>query len=74
MKQLPYYQNQLAFIMKDVLSRYKVDSSVINDVNFSGYIYPFLTRAYNEIIGFTSSLVVVFCCCIFCFQKYMFLK
>ncbi|APQ15534.1 AI-2E family transporter [Borreliella garinii] len=60
MRQLPYYQNQLAFIMKDVLSRYKVDSSVINDINFSGYIYPFLTRASNEIIGFTSSLVVVF--------------
>ncbi len=60
MRQLPYYQNQLAFIMKDVLSRYKVDSSVINDINFSDYIYPFLTRASNEIIGFTSSLVVVF--------------
>ncbi|UER67231.1 AI-2E family transporter [Borrelia sp. BU AG58] len=60
MKQLPYYQNQLIFIIRDILDKYRVDSAIIGNIDFSGYIYPFLTRISNEIISFASSLVVLF--------------
>ena len=61
LKQLPYYQKQLIFIIVDILNKYSLDSSaIINSIGFSGYIYPFLTRMSNEIIGFASSLVVLF--------------
>ncbi|BCR21454.1 AI-2E family transporter [Borrelia sp. HM] len=61
LKQLPYYQKQLIFIIVDILNKYSLDSSaIINNIDFSGYIYPFLTRISNEIIGFASSLVVLF--------------
>ncbi|WKC57607.1 AI-2E family transporter [Borrelia sp. P9F1] len=59
-KQLPYYQKQLIFIIRDVLDKYRVDSAIIGSVDFSGYVYPFLTRISNEIIGFASSLVILF--------------
>ncbi|UPA18297.1 AI-2E family transporter [Borrelia puertoricensis] len=58
--QLPYYQKQLIFIMVDILEKYKLDSDIISNIDFSKYIYPFLTRISNEIIGFASSLVVLF--------------
>ncbi|ASQ28845.1 AI-2E family transporter [Borrelia miyamotoi] len=59
-KQLPYYQKQLIFIMIDILNKYNLDSAIISSIDFSKYIYPFLTRISNEIIGFASSLVVLF--------------
>ncbi|AHH07970.1 AI-2E family transporter [Borrelia anserina] len=59
-EQLPYYQKQLIFIMIDILEKYKLDSAIISNIDFSKYIYPFLTRISNEIIGFASSLVVLF--------------
>ncbi|ACH94273.1 AI-2E family transporter [Borrelia recurrentis] len=58
--QLPYYQKQLIFIIVDILEKYKLDSAIISNIDFSKYIYPFLTRISNEIIGFASSLVVLF--------------
>ncbi|AHH10160.1 AI-2E family transporter [Borrelia coriaceae] len=60
MDQVPYYQKQLSFIMVDILAKYKLDSVIISNIDFSKYIYPFLTRMSNEIIGFASSLVVLF--------------
>ncbi|AYE35909.1 AI-2E family transporter [Borrelia turcica IST7] len=59
-KQLPYYQKQLIFIIRDILDKYRIDSAIIGNIDFSGYVYPFLTRISNEIIGFASSLVVLF--------------
>ncbi|WP_445435755.1 AI-2E family transporter [Candidatus Borreliella tachyglossi] len=59
-KQLPYYQHQLIFIIRDILDRYKIDSAILSDIDFSKYLYPFLTHISNEIIGFASSLVVLF--------------